>query len=117
MKEESNNNHNIIKKALENIEVSINASSLPNNEKHALILLADKLTTYYDKKLMLLAKRGIDIHSNNTRIMILESFMADILVEINDVLVGDNDVYYFISVINNRLNDKEIEKVTKRKVK
>ena len=118
--EQEQENNDIIKKALMGLNGSINNSLLPDNEKQGLMALVNRLSTYYEKKLDLMAKRGIDINSNDLAISEFKRFIMDIIVEINEVLTGNNDIYYFISIMNNRLNNKEINKLVgnaKKKVR
>ena len=114
MKEEIIVYHDIIKNAFIKIHESILMSQLHDNEKNALSLLIERLIAYYDKKMELMIKKGIDIN-HNERAILLKSFMTDVLADINSVIKGGIDVYYFVSVINKRLNDKEVEKFVKNK--
>lgn len=109
-------NNSIIKKAFYAIKESIDTSILSDNEKNALKILIDKLVIYYDKKVSLIKKSRISINSSE-RIAILDSFMTDVLVDINTVIRGESDVYYFVSVVNKKLNDKELERLIKIKKK
>ena len=43
--------------------------------------------------------------------------MTDVLVDINTVIRGESDVHYFVSVVNKKLNDKELERLIKIKKK
>ena len=115
--EELNENSDIIKKALDSLHDSVNVAPIPDNEKVALKALIEKLRTYYNNKLDIMTKKGIDVNSNDERVMVLKCFISDIIVEINNVLTGESDVYYFIGVITNRLHSKEIEKTIKWKRK
>ena len=114
MEEKSINNNDIIKKAITSLFESVRVSKIPINEKEGLNALLDKINIYYDKKLDMFLKSGTDTNSNDEKVVILKSFITDILVEINSVLTGENDIYYFVSVINKRLNDKEIERLVKK---
>lgn len=109
-------NNSIIKKAFYAIKKSIDTSILSDNEKNALKILIDKLVIYYDKKVSLIKNSRISINSSE-RIAILDSFMTDVLVDINTVIRGESDVHYFVSVVNKKLNDKELERLIKIKKK
>ena len=106
MKNESMSNNNIIKTAITKLQADIKLSKLSGNEKEALRVLLEKLSIYYDKMLNQITRKG-----NSDKEIALESFVTDILVEVNSVLTGDNDIYYFVSIINKKLRDKKIDKI------
>ena len=99
----------IIKKAFYALKERINTSVLSENEKNALRVLIDKLIIYYDRRIDLMKKRGI----SSERVASLDSFMTDIIVDINTVIKGESDVHYFVSLIIKKLNDKELENMIK----
>ena len=111
------NNVDIIKKSIISLRNSTRLSKLPDNEKEGLTALINKIDIYYDKKLNIIMNKDNDISSINHQIWDLKSFITDIIVEINNVLTGESDIYYFVNVINKRLNDREMDKVVKSKRK
>lgn len=110
-------NNDIIIRAYRALQKELVTSVLSDNEKHAINLLIEKLIAYYDKRLSILKKKDINFNPTNEKAEILNGFMTDVLVDINTIIRGGIDVYYFISVINKRLNDKEIESIVKTKKK
>lgn len=111
--EKLDENSDIIKLAYAKLQEKVNTSPLHDNEKNAISLLIEKIVKYYDKKLNSILR--FSLSPNNERIFELKSFMTDILVDINSVLDGGIDVYYFASIINRKLNDKEIGQLIKKK--
>ena len=102
-------NNDILKKANKSLQVRIIESSLPDNEKKALEALLEKLDIYYDKRMNLISKKNNSAKQKEMNALIC--FITDILVEVNNVLLGDNDIYYFVSLVNKKLHDKDIEKL------
>ena len=98
-----NQDVNIIIKSIFSLMEKVKLSSLQEGEKRALITLLDRLYTYYVKKREKILKRDINGEPTNEKLMVLESMVTDILMEINDILIGDRDIYYFTSVINKRI--------------
>lgn len=109
MKDDEENSHNdVILRAMMSLEMSITTSQLADNEKRALQSLVAKLDSYYCKKMDAIAKKS-NSDAKQKAINVLQSFLTDILVEINDVLLGNNDIYYFVSEVNKKLHDKDLE--------
>ena len=100
-------NNDIIKKAIVKLQCDVLSSKLPDNEKQAIKALLEKLDVYYDKKLKQAYKKG----NNSDKAIVLQSFITDILVEINSLLTQDSDIYYFVSIVNQKLQDKKIDKL------
>lgn len=108
MKDDVIENNDIITRAIESLKMSVVTSKLPDNEKKALYTLLEKLTIYYQKKLSIIAKKNSE-STRQKEISVLSCFITDILVEINSVLIGDNDIYYFVSIVNKKLHDKDLD--------
>ena len=110
MKDDIVENSDIIKNANRSLQARIMESNLPGNEKKALEVLLEKLNIYYDKKMNLISKKSSN-SAKQKETNSLICFMTDILVEVNSVLIGNNDIYYFVSLVNKKLHDKDIEKL------
>lgn len=104
---------NLIKTAYIKTKEKVNTAPLNEYEKNAINILIEKLINYYEKKLSSINRTRHNV--NSEKAMELRVFMTDILVDINMVLDGGIDIYYFASVINKKLNDKEIGQLIKKK--
>ena len=99
----NNENVNIIIKSIFSLKEEIKSSELLDDEKHALITLLDSLNAYYSKKRERILKKSSSNQATNEKLMVLESSVTDILMEINDILIGNHDIYYFTSVVNKKI--------------
>lgn len=107
----------VINKSILALQKSVNNSLLLDNEKNAIIQLLAKMMIYYNTKKELIMNKSIGDNAEiREKLDSLKVFMTDIIVEINEVLYGsNNNIPYFVSIINKRLNDKDVNKVLKKK--
>jgi len=89
----------IIIKALDSLQTSIMTSECTINEKDTLSALVTSLKNYYEKKL-----KYLSMLRRSNKIIELNTFVTDIIVEINEVLMRKGDVTYHASLIYKKIN-------------
>lgn len=92
----------IIIKAFDILDHQIELSNKDDLEKEALRLLISKIKLFYLKKVKL-------IKSNDTnRLFNLQSYITDVIVDINNSLLDGVQTFEYIDKINLKLRDSEI---------
>ena len=105
-----NDYSDMITRAFDSLIIDIDESSHNNNEKEALKLFIYKLDLYYKTRMELF----VNDNKHFKKRVKLESLMTEILVEISHILNTNTDVFYFISVMNNKLKELNIDKILEK---
>ncbi len=103
------NNDTVIIKAMEALQNCIKSSKLSSSEQDALLALTDKLEKYYLAKSDSIINNNIEKNAQNEKMALLRTFIIDIIVEINTVLVTDSDIHYFVNTLNKKLVNKNFK--------
>ena len=105
MKIDVNESSQVILKAFDRLKEQIQLTNKTNNEKEVLDLLIDKVQIYYIKKM---EKLSIN---DTTKIFNLESFVTDIIADINTAILNDADTFEYVRKINSKIRDSEINNI------
>ena len=98
-------NKELIIESMNVLKKQVQYSKYSNNEKKVLTLLIDKIEVYYLRKLSI---------TNSNKYMQLNSWVVDLLIEIDNVIKKQSDVFHFVSIVNKQINDSEIEDFIKK---
>ena len=98
----------VILRAIERLKKQIQLTNKTDNEKELLSLLIDKVEIYYIKKI---EKTSIN---DTNKIYSLESFITDIIADINTAVLNDADTVEYARKINSKLRDSEINNVIRK---
>ena len=92
----------VILKAFERLKNQIQLTNKSDSEKKVLNLLLDKVEIYYIKKMEKVSINDI------TKIYSIESFITDVIADINASLLGNADTFEYVRKINEKIRDSEI---------
>ena len=107
------NNKNGIINALNALVNEVDNSNLIKGEKEILKKLINKLIIFYSNKYDEIIKH--DDATIKKKLSLLQVVITDYIVAINDTVIGKNDVYAIVNMVNKDVNDSELKKQLKKK--
>ena len=107
------NNRNGVINAFKSLVNEVDNSNLKNSEKELLKRLINKLIIFYSNKYDEIIKH--DSVTLKKKLSVLQVVMTDYIVAINDTVIGKNDVYAIVNMVNKDVNDGELKKELKKK--
>ncbi len=97
------NKNNTILKAIQSLYYSVDKTNLKDNEKYAMKAMLERVETYYVNRYDAIMKDACDDNFNVAE-MTLTSHMTDLIVMVNDTLLGRYDVNSVVNVIYKTIN-------------